>query len=107
MKRLALVYVTPLFSLLSLSKLVPNVSSSLPRRYEIARVCASELERERGRGRDMMVWEKGCSGLTVSSGLRWKQAFGQMTSFQPVFHIPASLLAWNHKTHHHSTYHLQ
>lgn len=46
MKRLALVYVTPLFSLLSLSKLVPNVSSSLPRRYEIARVCASELERE-------------------------------------------------------------
>jgi len=36
---------------------------------------------------------KGSGRLTVSSCLGWKQAFGQMTSFQPVFHIPASLLA--------------
>ena len=46
---------------------------------------------------------KGSAGLTVSSGLRWKQAFGQMTSFQAAFHIPASLLARSHKTHHHSS----
>lgn len=49
----------------------------------------------------MMVWEKGSAGLTVSSGFRWKWACGQMTSFQPAFHIPASLLACSHKTHHH------
>lgn len=39
MKWIALEYVTPLFSLLSLSKLVSDVSSSSRPRGEIARVC--------------------------------------------------------------------
>lgn len=122
MKWIALVYVTRLFSPLSLSKLVPDVSSSFHLRGEIARmiacvcvcvwmcvcarmcvclgvcvfVCLCERESERARGKESDRYDgvgKGSAGLTVSSGLRWKQAFGQMTSFQPAFHIPASLLA--------------
>lgn len=119
MKWIALVYITPLSSILSPSKLAPDVSLSFHLRGEIARmreclpvcVCAwgreKESERKRESERDMMVWEKGSAGLTVSSGFRWKQACSQMTSFQPVFHIPASLLALSHKTHHHPTYQVQ
>lgn len=42
----------------------------------------------------------GSGGLTVSSGLRWKQASGQMTSYGPAFHIAASPLAGSQRTHH-------
>lgn len=47
MKWIALVYVTPLSSLLSLSKLASDVSSSFFHpRGEIARVCVCERERK-------------------------------------------------------------
>lgn len=73
-------------------------------------VCEWEEERETEEQRKWGRYDgvgKGSAGLTVSSGLGWKQALGQMTSFQPAFHIPASLLAWSHKTHHHSSHHMQ
>lgn len=90
MKWIALVYVTRLFSPLSLSKLVPDVSSSFHLRGEIARmiacvcvcvrmcvcarmcvclgvcVCACVKERAREqegkKATDMMVWEKAAPG---------------------------------------------
>lgn len=58
MKWIALVYVTPLLSPLSLSKLVPDISSSFHPRSKITRgyvrecVCVYKRKKERGRKRE-------------------------------------------------------
>lgn len=89
------------FGLLSLWKRVPDVNPSFHLRGKITRfvvcvcvwVCAFVWQREGKKE----IW---CSGKrqcwTVSCGLRRKEAFGQMTSFQPAFHIPSSLLVTKH-----------
>lgn len=102
MKWPALVHLTPLLSLLSLSKLDPDVSFCFHLRGEIARmivcvcvltVCVKERarwrERERGRWkeseRDIMVWEK---RQRRTNGFLWPQ---METGIQPNDFIPTSV----------------
>lgn len=55
------------------------------------------------KGGGTMEWGKRlCS--TVSSGPRWKEAFGQMTSFQSILHPSISP---GHKAPHRSDYQVQ
>ena len=65
MKKIPLLYVTPRFSLLSLSKLVPMSAPLYTRGLrKQGCVCVSEKKglKSRERERDMMVWEKAAAG---------------------------------------------
>lgn len=91
MKCIALVYVTPLFSLLSLSKLGPDVSSSFHPRGAIVRMrergCVRKWERESGRGkseRDMMVGKR----QRRANGFLWPR---METGIRPNDFIPSSV----------------
>ena len=100
MKCISLIYPnTFTISLLSFTKIFSNVRLSFHVRVKMTRMTVCLSAKERGR-RDKSGrydgWETSSTGLTVSSGLKRKEAFGQMTSFQPAFHIPPSFLATKH-----------
>lgn len=81
----------------SLSKLISDVSSTCLCVCVPSWLFVWERERRRLRkGKRRYDWVGTRQRCAVSSGLRRKAAPGQMTSFQPAFHIPASLLATKH-----------